>query len=154
MQFILRRGLLAITFVMASGFITIASAADMVVSDVWSRASIGTKRPGVVYMTIHNSGQNTETLIGLHTDRAMMSEIHQSSTNDQGVSSMLPAGKIEIAAGETIALEPGGLHAMLMHLTRPMIEGERFFLTLSFADGDEVTIEVPILGFSARGPEG
>jgi len=65
---------------------------------------------------------------------------------------MTPMGDIEIAPDEAVALEPGGLHVMLMQLSRPMIEGETFALTLVFADGDEATVEVPILGIAARGP--
>ena len=34
-----------------------------------------------------------------------------------------------------------------------MTEGETFPLTLLFVDGREVTVEVPILGIAARGPE-
>jgi copper(I)-binding protein len=41
-----------------------------------------------------------------------------------------------------------------MKLQRPMKEGESFTLTLSFDDGGEVAVEVPILGIAARGPEG
>ena len=66
---------------------------------------------------------------------------------------MAPAGDIRIAPGETVALEPGGLHAMLMMLQRPMVEGEAFELTLSFSDGGEVSVEVPVLGMTARGPK-
>jgi copper(I)-binding protein len=42
---------------------------------------------------------------------------------------------------------------MLMRLQQPMTEGETFPLTLLFVDGGEVTVEVPILGIAARGPE-
>lgn len=66
---------------------------------------------------------------------------------------MTPAGEIEIAPGGAIALEPGGLHAMLMQLQRPMVDGETFQLTLVIANGDDVTVEVPIRGFAARGPQ-
>ena len=130
-----------------------AEESAVVVEEAWSRASIGMNRPGAAYMNIRNSGEDIEVLTGLRTDLAMMPEIHLSSTNDDGVSSMSPAGEIEISAGETLALEPGGLHAMLMRLQRPMVEGETFSLTLVFTNGDEVTVEVPILGIAARGPE-
>ena len=126
----------------------------VVVEEAWSRASIGMKRPGAAYMKIRNLGEDTEILTGLRTDLAMMPEIHVTSTNDQGVSSMAPAGDIEIAPGQVVALEPGGFHVMLMRLSRPMLKGETFSLTLDFSDGDEVTVDVPILGFAARGPEG
>ena len=124
----------------------------VIVEDAWSRASIGMNRPGAAYMTIRNLGAETETLVGIRTDLAMMPEIHLSATNEQGVSTMTPMGDIEIAPDETVALEPGELHVMLMRLSRPMIEGETFALTLVFVDGDEATVEVPILGIAARGP--
>ncbi|WP_068117663.1 copper chaperone PCu(A)C [Pseudoruegeria marinistellae] len=145
-----------VTLVMAISFAVpvLAGSEDVVVEDAWSRASIGMSRPGAAYMTIRNTGDEAIILTGLRTDLAMMPEIHQTSTNAEGVSSMAPAGEIKIAAGGEVALEPGGLHAMLMRLQRPMTEGESFLLNLVFSDGSEVMIEVPILGIAARGPEG
>lgn len=132
----------------------LAGSEDVLVEDAWSRASIGVNRPGAAYMTVRNNGNVAVTLTGIRTDLAMMPQIHRSATNDQGTSSMTPAGEIEIAPGDAVALEPGGLHAMLMRLQRPMVKGETFSLTLVFADGGEVTVEIPILGIAARGPEG
>lgn len=127
--------------------------AEVVVEDAWSRASIGITRPGAAYMKIINAGDETMVLIGLRTGLAMKPEVHLSSINDKGISSMLPAGEIEIAAGQTIELKPGGLHVMLMGLRQPMVEGDTFFLTLLFADDNEVTVTVPIFGIAARGPK-
>ena len=132
----------------------LAGAEDVIVEGAWSRASIGTSRPGVAYMTIRNTGDEPVTLTGIRTELAMMPEIHRTSTNDQGVSSMAPTGEIEIGPGETVALEPGGLHAMLMRLQRPMVEGDEFLLMLIFSDGGEVEVDIPILGVAVRGPEG
>tara|TARA_R110002072_G_scaffold262761_1_gene421604 strand:- start:7916 stop:8344 length:429 start_codon:yes stop_codon:yes gene_type:complete len=131
----------------------LAGSEDLVVEGAWSRASIGTSRPGAAYMTIRNTGDEAVTLTGIRTDLAMMPAIHRTSTDDQGVSSMAPAGAIVIAPGETVALEPGGLHAMLMRLQMPMAEGDRFLLMLIFSDGGEVEVDIPILGVAARGPE-
>ena len=130
----------------------LAGPEDVVVVNAWSRASIGMNRPGAAYMTIRNTGDEPVTLIGLTTPLAMMPEIHESKTNADGVSSMAPADEITIAPGESVSLEPGGLHAMLMQLQTPMTEGESYPLTLLFDDGGEVTVEVPILGIAARGP--
>lgn len=146
---------LVATALTVAGFVGVAMAEEstVVVEDAWARASIGINRPGAAYMTVRNMGEDTVILTGLRTDLAMMPEIHLTSTNQQGVSSMTPAGEIEIAPGELAALEPGGLHAMLMRLSRPMVEGETFALTLVFGDGDEITVDVPILGIAARGPK-
>ena len=131
----------------------LAGSEDVVVEGAWSRASIGMNRPGAAYMTIRNTGDTPVTLIGLTTPLAMMPEIHESKTNADGVSSMAPTDEITIAPGESVSLEPGGLHAMLMQLQTSMTEGGSYPLTLLFDDGGEVTVEVPILGIAARGPE-
>ena len=144
----------ALMFASSAAMPAIAGSEDDVVKDAWARASIGANRPGAAYMTIRNTGDEAVTLTGIRTDLAMMPDIHQTSTNDEGVSSMARAGEIEIAPGATVLLEPGGLHAMLMRLQRPMAEGEKFSMTLDFSDGGEITVEVPILGIAARGPEG
>ena len=143
----------ALMFASGAAIPALAGSEDVVVEDAWARASIGVKRPGAAYMTIRNTGDEAIALTGIRTDLAMMPDIHQTSTNVEGVSSMAPAGEIEIAPGESVSLEPGGLHAMLMRLQRPMAEGESFSLTLGFSDGGEIVVEVPILGIAARGPE-
>lgn len=132
--------------------IALAESEHIVVEKAWARASIGVKRPGAAYMIIVNTGSEDATLTGLASPIAMKPEIHRTSTNAAGVSSMAPAGDIVIGPGEAVALEPGGLHAMLMRLQSPLIKGKTFPITLMFADGGEVTVDVPILSIGARGP--
>ena len=146
----------AIAFSILVGLPTssVAGSEDVVVEDAWSRASVGTNRPGAAYMTLRNTGSGPVTLVGLETPLAMMPDIHETKTDANGVSSMAPAGEITIPPGESVSLEPGGLHAMLMRLQAKMVEGETFPLTLNFANGGTLTIDVPILGIAAHGPEG
>ena len=131
-----------------------ADAQDVVVEDAWARASVGTRRPGAAYMTLRNTGPDPVTLTGLETPIAMMPGLHETRTDANNISSMAPAGDITILPGESVSLEPGGLHVMLMRLQGTMAEGDTFALTLIFADGAKVTVDVPILGVAARGPEG
>ena len=105
-------------------------------------------------MTLRNTGTDPVTLVGLETPLAMMPDIHETTTDSNGVSSMGPVGEINISPGESVSLEPGGMHAMLMRLQAKMIEGETFQLTLNFADGGTLTVDVPIFGIAALDPEG
>lgn len=146
--------LAALSIALGGSDAAFAGTEDIVIERAWARASIGTNRPGAAYMTLRNNGDEPVTLTGIRTEIAMMPEVHRTSTDDRGVSSMAPAGDITVAPGEIVALQPGGLHAMLMKLQRPMNEGESFRLTLLFSDGTEITIEVPILEVGARGPGG
>lgn len=145
---------LAFSIVVLLPISSFAGSEDVVVEDAWARASIGTNRPGAAYMTVRNTGTDPVTLVGLETPLAMMPDIHETTIDANGVSSMGPVGEITIPAGESVLLEPGGMHAMLMRLHTKMVEGETFRLTLNFADGGTLTVDVPILGIAALGPEG
>ena len=74
----------------------------VVIEGAWSRASIGTSRPGVAYMRLQNTGDALVTVTGLRTDLAMMPMIHTSTTDAQGVNRMSHLEQVEIAAGESI----------------------------------------------------
>lgn len=153
MRMVLSQTLAALVIIIGFSAASVAGSDKVLIEDAWSRASIGTSRPGVAYMKIRNTGDVAVTLKGISTDIALKPQIHRTSTNNQGVSSMAQVGEIEIVPGETVTLEPGGLHAMLMGLQRIMKEGESFFMTLAFSDGGEVAVEIPILSIAARGPE-
>lgn len=130
-----------------------ASEATVIVEAPWSRASIGTTRPGVAYFTIRNTSRKAITLTGVRAAIANNASIHQTKTNADGVSSMTRAGAITIPAGKAISLAPGGLHTMLMGLQSPLVKGESFTLILEFEDGKETSVTMPILGVGARGPD-
>jgi copper(I)-binding protein len=57
---------------------------------------------------------------------------------------MEPVEQIELPADETVSLEPGGLHAMLIDIAAPLTAGQTFTITLTFAEAgeQEVTVEV------------
>lgn len=129
------------------------TAGALVIEEPWARASIGTERPGVAYLAIRNAGESADTLTAVETPVAAMPELHRTEMTG-GTMSMAPAGPITIPPGETVRLEPGGLHAMLMKLTEPLEEGKTLPLTLVFEQAGRVEITVPILGIGARGPDG
>ena len=62
-----------------------------------------------------------------------------------GMMSMKPVDEIPIAAGETVVLEPGGYHIMLLDLVEPLKTGDTFEITLTFAEAGDMVIEVEVL---------
>lgn len=105
-------------------------------------AHTGMTGTGVIYMTIENTGDADDALIGASTDRAGLVEIHETRIkNDVGM--MVPhEGPLVIPAGESIVLEPGGLHIMLMGLTDDIRLGDTFEVTLEFERAGVVTVPV------------
>lgn len=61
-----------------------------------------------------------------------------------GAMKMQPVDKIVVPAKGSVELKPGGYHVMLMKLAEPLVKGETFDVTLTFASGatQVVTVEV------------
>ena len=61
---------------------------------------------------------------------------------------MRPVGVLDLPAGKTVELKPGGLHLMLMDLKQPIAKGGSIPLTLRFEDAKGVKsslqVEVPV----------
>jgi copper(I)-binding protein len=49
-----------------------------------------------------------------------------------GMMTMRPVERIDVPAGETVALEPGGYHVMLLDLAAPLEVGATVEVTLTF----------------------
>lgn len=118
----------------------------------WARASIGTSRPAAAYLTIRNNGSESDVLLGVETAVAGIAEVHEVVMTD-GVARMGPVGQIPIGAGDTIELKPGGLHVMLMKLSKPLKKGENFTMSLVFEKAGRLNVSVPVMGIGASEPE-
>ena len=72
--------------------------------------------------------------------------IDDGSMDDGGEAtmSMTPVERIDLASGEVVTLEPGGLHLMLFDLVEPLEVGETFELTLRFQDAPDEIVEVEV----------
>jgi len=68
------------------------------------------------------------------------------------VMKMRPIASIDIPAGQAVALQPGGLHIMLVGLAKPLQSGHSFPLTLSFEKAGTRTVNVAVEKIGAMGP--
>lgn len=98
-------------------------------------------RTAATYMAISNEGEATIRLIGIETPAAKKASLHTTEHGSDGVARMQPIAGIDIPAGETVVLEPGGLHVMLMGLTAPLKEGDMVPSTFLFEQVGPVAVE-------------
>ena len=61
-----------------------------------------------------------------------------------GAMTMQQVESIPLPAGETVRLEPGGYHIMLLELVEPLEEGQTFDLTLEFESSATQTVTVTV----------
>lgn len=145
------------TFMTTAAFATTlmaanAFAADVEVSNAWARASAGMAGAGAAFMAIHNPNTHDHALVEAATDVAKRIELHTHTMVDGVMQMRQVEGGINIPAGETVMLQPGGFHVMLMGLNAPLKEGESFPLTLTFTGGRTLTVTVDVLAPGAMGP--
>lgn len=67
-----------------------------------------------------------------------------SSTTLSPAMEMRPVESIAVPAGETVSLKPGGYHVMLLELVKPLVIGESFDLTVTFAEAGEQTVQAEV----------
>lgn len=118
---------------------------DLYVKHPYSVPSIAGAKNGIAYFKgIKNSGHNADQLIAVRTQVAERAEIHEMKM-DAGVMKMRPLSGIDIPAGAEVSFakgNPNGYHVMLMGLKKPLKEGDKFSVWLTFGKAGEVEVEV------------
>jgi hypothetical protein len=108
----------------------------------WARATPPGTTVAAAYLTIVGGAQ-ADRLVSAATARAGMTQIHE-VTEAAGMARMRPVEGVDVPAHQTVLLGPQGLHLMLMQLSQPLVAGERFPLTLTFARAGEVEVDVAV----------
>jgi copper(I)-binding protein len=120
-----------------------ASALSVEVDDGWTRALPPGQPTAAVYLTLTNPDAAAVGLVAASSGAAGRVEIHQSRQVD-GMWRMRRLDKLQIPAGGTVTLEPGGVHLMLMNLNSPLREGKTIEVTLEFDNGETRSAVVEI----------
>jgi len=122
-----------------------ASAADQVsVADAYVRAVPPGQPNSASFMTLTNGSANPVVLKGAESPAAKVVELHTHTMSD-GMMRMRQVEKIDLPAGETVKLQPGGLHVMMIGLKDKLVPGEAIDMSLVFDDGSKLPIKVPVV---------
>ena len=113
------------------------------ISDAWVRPPMGADLPAAGYLTIVG-GDADDALIAVTSPVAASVEIHETMAAESGMTGMAPVDRIDVAAGATVVLEPGGYHLMLMGATDLPAVGDTVELTLSFENGGDVVVKAEV----------
>lgn len=112
---------------------------------------------GAVYMHLMNEGDAGDRLISVESDVAEAVELHETRMEND-VMKMSPIEAVDVPAGGSATLEPGGMHVMLLGLKKELATGDTFELTLNFEQTGSQTIQVEVqegmaMGHSDEGHE-
>jgi copper(I)-binding protein len=76
-------------------------------------------------------------LVGVSSPAAGVAEVHEMKM-DGNVMKMAAVPAIDLPAGKSVSLQPGGYHVMLMDLKAPLAKDSSVTLTLKFKDSKGV----------------
>lgn len=129
-----------------------ASAQGVDVQGAWARATVQGQMATGAFMTL--TAKDGSRLVGASTPVAGVTEVHEMAM-DGGVMKMRPVAGLDLPAGKTVELKPGGYHVMLMDLKAPLQKDTTIPLTLTFknAKGQEskTELKVPVMQMAPGG---
>lgn len=150
----------ATTTTMASnGDAAAVTVGDLRISGAWARTSPMKATAGAVYLEIKNTGDADDALVSASVDPSVAAkvELHETkmaggmgdgnmptTTGDPMMMEMVPVDRIEVAAGETVSLKPGGLHIMLLDLAKPLEMGSKITVSLTFEQAGKVDVTAEV----------
>lgn len=134
---------------------------DVEITGAWARTSPSMASMGAAYMTITSA--SGDRLLGAAVDAsiAAAAEVHEvvatessdssmsmgsdtSMAMDSGEMTMREVESVEIPAGESVVLQPGGYHVMLIDLVAPLEVGTTFDVVLTFETAGDVVVTVEV----------
>jgi len=116
---------------------------DIEAHQPWARAALQGEN-SAVYLELNNRSSTPDELVGVSSDVASAIEIHLSSMNSDGTMQMVKQDSIPLAVDAEILFAPGGLHIMLVGLTRDLKAGDTFQLTLRFKSHADIVLDVVV----------
>lgn len=142
-----------------------AGSGSITVTEPWARASSAMAAAGAAYMKIENTGSAADALLGAASSVADTVEVHETVAMEApaetegmggmetpaatdgmggGMMGMQPIARLEVPAGGTVELKPGGYHIMLIGLKQELKVGETIEITLTFEKAGEVKVTAEV----------
>jgi len=147
----IRSGLLACC-ALAFAAISHSQTTGIEVKDAWVRTSVQGQKATGAFMNI--TAKDGAKLVGVSSPVAGLGEVHEMKMEGD-VMKMRAITALDLPAGKTVALKPGGFHLMLMDLKTPLKKDSTIPLTLRFKDaqGKESTLDLQV-NVSTQAPGG
>jgi len=139
------------SLILCAAFLAACSAAaptegGIEISDIRINPPLPGQTTGVGFMTLENKG-TADRLLAVTSPVSGRVELH-TMIDDGDIVRMRKVEGIDLPAGATVALKPGGHH--LMMFDSEMTLGEDTTMTLDFENAEDLTLVVPIIKRGAK----
>jgi periplasmic copper chaperone A len=116
------------------------ASAQVQATNAWVRGTVGGQTSIAVYMELRSAQPASVVAVDSPLGTAELHEMRM----DGNIMRMRNVKRVDLPAGRTVELNPGGLHIMLTGLKRPLAKGDRvpIRLTIEATDRSRRTLEV------------
>ncbi len=116
------------------------------VADSWASSTPPNAQTAAIYVQIENGTDADDRLADVTIDRCDAIELHTTNIDDARIMRMRLATPeaLVIPAGETLEMEPAGLHIMCIGLDAPFRAGEHLDLDIALESGTRFRIITPV----------
>lgn len=137
-----RSPLLALLLSLPAAVQAAATHATLQFEQAWIRSAPAASPVMAGYVRIVNPTGSTIRIASVRSPQFARVEAH-AMREVEGVMRMRPLS-LEVAAGDTLELAPGGNHLMLMQPRAPLADGARATLEFELEDGRRSTVEFEV----------
>ena len=116
--------------------------AQVKVEGAWARPTVPGQQGGGGFLTL--TSRSGDRLVGGSTPAAQRFELHTMAMKGD-VMEMRQIDAVDLPAGKTVELKPGGLHVMFIGLTRPLALGSKVPVTLKFEKAGELKVDFEVV---------
>lgn len=145
MKKLIHSATLACAFVTALAALPVQAqtAAPVTVDGAWARASVQGQKATGAFMRL--TAKDGARLVRAESPAAGVTEVHEMKMEGD-VMKMRAVPSLELPAGKTVELKPGGYHVMLLDLKAPLASGTTVPVTLVFQDakGSESSLNLAV----------
>jgi copper(I)-binding protein len=133
------------TLIIAAALLAgMAHAQSVDVKDAWVRTSVQGQKATGAFMKL--TAKDGAKLVAASSPVAGVTEVHEMKMEGDIMKMKAVAGGLDLPAGKTVELKPGGYHVMLMDLKAALPKDSTIPLTLVFKDakGMESRLELKV----------
>lgn len=124
----------------------------LLIEDAWMPEPAN-PQVGVVYLAVSNTATTDDAVTAVRTSASPDADLCNTESTESGAAVMRVVEEIPVPAGGTTTFVDGGYHVMVNDIPEPLSIGDALTVTLAFASGTEMEVEVPVQEMTGPAPD-
>ena len=116
------------------------------IRNAWIRQVPSNSDITALYFEIKNTGSNEDWVVSISTPISDKVEIHNTVIDSNGSATMVKLDEVKISSKENVKFTPGGMHAMLIGLSKEIKAGDEYQIKINFKNYGNKSVTARVKG--------